>query len=91
MRPEKLQPQGELMTFQRWLTDQDARHDPVGDLARDVAMDRGAPNRDSTYRTWERYLRRQRACDGALIALREAWREYAAVAEGEKHADFHGV
>ncbi len=47
------------MTFQQWLHSQQHRDDPVGDLARDAHADRDTPPGRTTYRAWDRYLRRR--------------------------------
>ena len=63
------------MTFWRWLKRQRDREDPVGDLSRDALADKHP--KGVTQAWWLRHLRKHGACDGALRALKEAWREYA--------------
>lgn len=62
-------------SWNRWLAQQRRRHDPVGDLARDVAADDSWPT-DSRRRDLHTYLARMNACDGAHRALDRAWFEW---------------
>ncbi len=60
------------MSFTDWLLDQRHRDDPVGDLARDVAMDDDWPESDELEECSD-YLMGKRA---AQAALHRAWSEY---------------
>lgn len=65
------------MTFWQWLQKQSRRRDPIGDLARDVKSDREW-HKPQTFKAWRAHLIDCNACDGALQALDDAWREYDA-------------
>jgi hypothetical protein len=65
-------------SFTGWLKQQDKRRDPVGDLARDVKVDREWP-RASTLRGFQSYFDRISASDGAKEALKRAWLEWTNV------------
>lgn len=66
--------------FRQWLRRHEDRNDPIGDLARDCAMDPRCPRTfgqpEQQRRVWVQFLRRVHACDGALRAVKEAFREY---------------
>lgn len=62
--------------FTEWLTEQIARSDPVGDLARDVAEDASWPGDGQEYATYEVYLRRRVVSPESRLALEDAWSEY---------------
>ena len=63
--------------FSEWLLDQRHRNDPVGDLARDAALDPAWPAEAATKSAYREHLRTQGAFPGALAALDAAWAEYA--------------
>jgi hypothetical protein len=66
------------MTFWQWLKRQRDRDDPVGDVSRDALADK---HRKGTTRAWwVEHLTQHGACDGALRAIEEAWKEYRAAA-----------
>jgi hypothetical protein len=65
-------------TFTGWLKLQGDRDDPIGDLARDVALDPRWPLRAKTVEAYERYLARRGADPDAIAALFDAWAEYDA-------------
>lgn len=64
-------------TFYSWLVEQAGRNDVVGDLAYDAMSDKEVPMASCSRKEWESHLRERGACDGALSALRQAWREYS--------------
>ncbi len=67
----------ESMTFHDWLSRQIRRQSPLGDLARDVAMDRTFPKDAAASREAViLYLIRCNACEGALLAAKRAWSSY---------------
>lgn len=63
------------MTFYNFLENQIDRDDPVGDLARDAMYDKRFPHIE-TEGALLSHLRIMGACDGALDAASEAWKEY---------------
>ena len=67
-------------SFHAWLTRQNARDDPVGDLARDFCQDlqqtRLLPLRISSPTTMVTYLTSRGACDDAILAARNAGIEW---------------
>lgn len=63
------------MTFLTWLLSQRARNDMIGDLARDVSIDRRLPKVE-TYQALCAHLEKMHAGAGALRALRLARSEY---------------
>lgn len=65
--------------FSHWLAQQRERNSPVGDLARD-AFDDKETYKLATLDAWLAYLDSPavRACDGAMDACRQAWREFEA-------------
>lgn len=62
--------------FINWIKEQKDRNDPIGDLARDLIVDRDLPEIVTGYRSFKRYLVGRSAVDGALNALDMAWGEY---------------
>ena len=66
------------MTFNQWLKAQVFRDDPVGDLARDAAMDDRPKPRKNKLTTWHAFLGSAGACSAAHDALDEAWEAYEA-------------
>ena len=67
-------------SFHAWLTRQNARDDPVGDLARDFCQDlqqaRLLPLRISSPTTMVTYFTSRGACDDAILAARNAGLEW---------------
>jgi len=63
-------------TFLQWVQTQRDREDRMGDLARDVADDRGYPTGRRGRQAWHTHLAVRCACPEALEALDEAWNEY---------------
>jgi len=63
-------------SFTTWLLQQVDRNDPIGDLAGDVARDSDWPAGGRSLSRFLVYLRNRGACDGAIQALRAAWREW---------------
>ncbi|HXH09535.1 MAG TPA: YozE family protein [Alphaproteobacteria bacterium] len=80
--PAETRPQ----TFCRWLRAQRRRQDAIGDLARDASRDPQWGRRARTLRSAERYLVDSGACTRAILALRRAWAEYAAITARGGHA-----
>lgn len=65
------------MTFTTWLLGQVKRHDPVGDLARDVEHDRSENGwRGTCVGGLRRRMERLGACDSALATLHDAEQEW---------------
>jgi hypothetical protein len=64
-----------MLTFTTWLKQQAKRDDPVGDLAGDVSRDSYWPHRGGL-RTYIQHLTNHGACEDAIKALKQAWREY---------------
>jgi len=72
------------MSFRDWLHKQRHRDDPVGDLAKDVESETSGERieygrvrtRPRTLRGWEEHIENAGACDGAILALHRAWKEY---------------
>lgn len=60
------------MSFTEWLYDQQYRDDPIGDLARDVIMDRNWPS-DGDLRSYTDYIDQNSTIDSALKAVKKAW------------------
>ncbi|MCR5088084.1 MAG: hypothetical protein K6C08_01055 [Oscillospiraceae bacterium] len=70
--------------FVRWLKEKHLGKDtPIGDFAGDTVAERDFPVLAS-HDMIEQYLRFKHACDGAMAAFEEAWKEY--VAEGQSAA-----
>ena len=65
-------------TFTNWLSLQAERQDPIGDLARDVAVDPRWPRSAKTVESYEQYLAQRGADPNAIAALFDAWAEYDA-------------
>lgn len=63
--------------FHRWLLTQTGRNDPVGDLAIDARRDKTFPAGANHRSELEHYLARHG--DHVVRALRQAWREFAAI------------
>jgi uncharacterized protein YozE (UPF0346 family) len=66
------------MSFESFLKNQVDRDDPVGDFAKDVFDDKAFeqltnPDKKSS---WLYYLHLKSACDGAMKAFEEVWKEY---------------
>lgn len=66
------------MTFNQWLKIQVKRDDPIGDLARDSAVDERRKPHNGNRTTWHNFLGAAGACGEAHLALDEAWDEYEA-------------
>lgn len=64
-------------TFYKFLKQQQYRDDPVGDLAQDVRSDSSLKTVKNSFDSWEMHLLNKRACDGAMKALKVAWKEYS--------------
>lgn len=62
--------------FRQWLRQQEKRQDPIGDLACDMASDKGQTLLNPSLNNLYHYLRIQGACSGALRALVDAYREW---------------
>lgn len=62
------------MSFTEYLIKQSYRDDKVGDLGRDVAIDKKRP--PDGIRAWRQHLKDHTACEGAYDALEKAWVEY---------------
>lgn len=62
--------------FTKWLRQQEQRDDPIGDLARDLARDQYYRLTNPGLNQIYNYLRARGACDEALAALVEAYREW---------------
>jgi hypothetical protein len=63
--------------FHRWFDAQTGRPDPVGDLARDSQRLKDFPVEAESLDVLEAYLNRKGAAEEAVLALREAYAEYA--------------
>lgn len=64
------------MSFNQWLKGRIEENTPVGDLARDVRVDRNWPKQDSNKRIFTKYMKDINASDGAVEALNTAWKRY---------------
>jgi hypothetical protein len=62
--------------FTRWLLEQEHRMDPVGDLARDVKLDKDWPNRPGSIDLFRGHVIRRGGCSEARHALGSAWTEF---------------
>ncbi len=62
--------------FYRWLEKQKDRNDPVGDFARDAISDNNFPKDRGSVIMLRQYLITKRACDEALVTLKEAHAEF---------------
>lgn len=65
-----------MSDFYTWLMSQKGRDDPVGDMAEDAARDRSFPKSVTSLRQLTGYLTNKGACQEAIEAAREAWREF---------------
>ena len=63
------------MTFNKYLKKQIGRNDTIGDLAEDARRDAQFPPVNSL-KALVRYLESRGACDDAVDAARDAWKEY---------------
>ncbi len=63
-------------SFFSWLMHQQGRHDPTGDLARDVALDHRWPSEACELEEVLDYLGEVGAMDRACAAASAAWAEY---------------
>ncbi len=70
------------MSFTTWIKQQAYRHDEIGDLARDAyhLAAQGIYPASATRTDWRIHLRSQGACDEAMAALEQAWKEYRTTA-----------
>ncbi len=64
--------------FAGWLQAQAHRDDPIGDLACDSQADLAWPLSDESRPTIRKHLADRGACSQALVAFRDAWKEWAA-------------
>ncbi len=64
-----------MITFRKWLRHQETRNDPIGDLAQDMARDKGQVIPNPSLNDLYHWLRWQ-ACAPALEALIDAYREW---------------
>lgn len=71
-------------TFWSYLIAQRTRHDPIGDLSRDALADAAFPRFARQLEWFLAYLEASGACDDALQALREAWREWKSMMTNER-------
>lgn len=67
-----------IMTFAQWLKIQIDRDDPIGDIARDAAMDTRRKPHQNTLTAWQTFLSSAGASAVAQRALIEAWEAYEA-------------
>lgn len=65
------------MTFHQWLSKHVKRDSPLGDLARDVQMDKKCLFLENTRMAWVAHLQTMGACNAAMATLKTAWRSYA--------------
>jgi hypothetical protein len=65
-----------MSTFTQWLKDHIEENTPVGDLARDVKLDKNWPKQASSKRTFTKHMKEMNASDGAVEALNTAWKRY---------------
>jgi len=66
-----------MANFFSWLMEQVERDDPVGDLANDTLRDKDLPNiENESLKQWLIHLKRKNACPMAIVALKDAWKEY---------------
>ena len=65
-----------VKNFYEWLLAQKDRDDPIGDLVKDLIADKQRPAGRNSYPALKRYLESRSACDGALRALDNAWKEF---------------
>ncbi|QTA88836.1 YozE family protein [Desulfonema magnum] len=63
------------MTFFKWLQNQSERDDMIGDLARDVRLDKTFP-KSSSLEKIRNHLESSGACEGAVSALEMAYTEW---------------
>lgn len=66
----------ELITFRQWLRQQEQRDDPIGDLAHDMASDKGQKLPNPPLSRLYGYISAVGACDDARQALIDAYREW---------------
>jgi hypothetical protein len=65
------------MTFYHWLLNRSSEDSPIGDLACEVSQEKTAKEiRFRSKRSSMRYLKSKGACEGALRALKEAWKQF---------------
>lgn len=64
------------MMFAEWLQNQTERQDPIGDLASDAQHDERPKPTENSLKAWRSFLLNANACQEALAALHEAWKEY---------------
>lgn len=63
-------------TFYSWLSKQQKRRDPVGELARDIQRDPRFPDGENNLESLHSHLVHSNACREAIFALHEAHREF---------------
>jgi uncharacterized protein YozE (UPF0346 family) len=71
------------MKFIQWLYGCMGEDSPVGDLARDVRMDKDWPKKSNSKNTFVRHLKEVGAVDAAVEALQVAWQRYIKEEEEE--------
>lgn len=76
VRPDFKERKTRFTPFRQWLQSQEKRDDPIGDLARDMRRDPGQVTPNPSLSDLYHYMRAARACDGALQALIDAYREW---------------
>src|SRR2546429_334488 len=64
------------MSFNQWLKDHIEEDTPVGDLARDVKLDKNWPKQDSSKRAFTKHMKEINASDGTIEAFNTAWKRY---------------
>lgn len=64
------------MTFYEWLEKQNKRNSPLGDLARDVQVDKLCVCLENTKQAWVSHLESMGACQEAKATLKTAWATY---------------
>jgi uncharacterized protein YozE (UPF0346 family) len=74
------------MTFKAWMQLQRKREDPVGDLARDVLVDRTWPRTQDTVKL-RQYMVKRGAVENALLALDRAYAEYQKQGDRQRPTD----
>lgn len=65
-----------MKTFYNFLKDFKEDDSPIGDLARDISVDRNHPKRYNSFVSLQRYLESLGACDSVLATFNQAWKLY---------------
>lgn len=66
-----------MLTFYEWMYEFHRKDDsPIGDLARDMVLDRNGFVKSTSYSKNKKYVYSQMPCEGCKKAFLQAWNQY---------------